>query len=285
MPLNQVGLHLANGIKHDAYNDQQAGAAKKLRCDDGHIQPLAEKAWQNRYQGEENRAGKRESRHREIKKLGSRLSWPHARNVTAVFFKIVRDLRRLKLGCNPEVTEKENHCRKNDIMGPTGGKRAGYAIRDGTALKTVADDSGREQKQRPGKDDWHDTSIIHLQRHVLCLAAVHFPAHHPLRILHSDLAHALSDRNHRSDDNNQEEHKQYKDHRIYLARTGLPRRHKCLPRLCERSGQTRNNANRNNERYSVANPALGNLIAQQTQQQTPGSEGNHRYDSKSPANL
>src|SRR5437870_12812323 len=122
MPLNEVGLHLAHGIKHDAHNDQQAGAAEKLRCDDGHIQPLAEKAWQNRYQGEENRVGTRESCHREIKKLGSRLSWPHARHVTAVFFKIVRDLRRLKLGCNPEVTVEEDHCCKHDISGPTGVK-------------------------------------------------------------------------------------------------------------------------------------------------------------------
>src|SRR5437763_113874 len=89
---------------------------------------MAEKAWQNRYQGQENRPSKRESRHREIKKVGSRLPWPHSRNITAVFFQIVRDLSRLKLRGNPEVTEKENHCCKNDIMGPTGGKRATMPI-------------------------------------------------------------------------------------------------------------------------------------------------------------
>src|SRR4029077_10399128 len=138
MPLNQVRLHLAHGIKHHAHNDQQAGAAEKLRCDDGHIQPLAEETRKDCDQRQENRASKRESRHREIKKVGSWLSWPHAGNVTAVFFKIVRDLSRLKLRGNPEVTEEENHRRKNDIMEPAGGKRTGYAIRGGTALKTVA---------------------------------------------------------------------------------------------------------------------------------------------------
>src|SRR6266436_7089903 len=127
MPLNEVGFHLAHGIKHDAHNDQQAGAAKKLRCNDGHIQPLAEETWKDRDHRQETRASKRESRHREIKKVGSRFSWAHTRNVTAVFFKVVRDLSRLKLRGNPEVTEKENHCRKNNIMEPACRKRCGDA--------------------------------------------------------------------------------------------------------------------------------------------------------------
>src|SRR5881409_723926 len=100
MPLNQVCFHLAHGIKHDAHNDQQAGAAEKLGCDDGHIQPLTEETWKDCDQRQESRASKRESRHREIKKVGSWFSRPHARNVTAVFFKIVGDLSRLPRSFN-----------------------------------------------------------------------------------------------------------------------------------------------------------------------------------------
>src|SRR5438477_10816469 len=209
MPLNEVGFNLSHRIKHDAYNNQQAGAAEKLRCDDGHIQPLTEETWKDCDQRQESRAGKRQPRHREIKKVGSRFSWPHARNVTAVFFKVVRDLSRLKLRGNPEVTEKENHRRKNDIMEPAGGERRGDPRGCRAVSESVLNNGRWKKKQRPGKNDRHHARVIHFQWHVLRLSAVHFAAHYTLRILHSDLAHALRDRNHRGDDNDQEEHKQY----------------------------------------------------------------------------
>src|SRR5881628_199448 len=135
MPLNQVCLHLSHGVEHDAYDDQQAGAAEKLRRDHGHIQSLAQKTGQNRDERQENPAGKRESRHCEIEKIGSRFPRTHAWNVTAIFFKIVGDLSRLKLCGDPEVTEKENDRSESDVMRPAGRKGVGDAIRSGTALK------------------------------------------------------------------------------------------------------------------------------------------------------
>src|SRR5439155_6305173 len=134
--------------------DQQARPAKELRCDHWHIQSLAQKAWQNRDQRQKNRARKRESRHREIKKVGSRFAGPHSRNVTAVFLQIVRDLRWLKLRRNLEITEKENHCRKSDIMGPAGGKRAGDARSCRAISKSVLDNRRWKEKKRPVKDYW-----------------------------------------------------------------------------------------------------------------------------------
>ncbi len=79
---------------------------------------------------------------------------------------------------------------------------------------------GKEQ-ERPGENDRHHAGVIHLQRHVLRLAAVHFPAHHPLRILHRDLSHALRDRDDRGDHDKQERHHQDEDRGIDLARAGL----------------------------------------------------------------
>ena len=86
MPLNEVRLHLTHRIEHDAHNDQQTCATEELRCDHGHVQTLAEKAWHNRYHRQKNRAGKREPRHREIEKVRSRFAWPDTWNITAVFF-------------------------------------------------------------------------------------------------------------------------------------------------------------------------------------------------------
>src|SRR5438094_9581249 len=109
MPLNQVRFHLPHCVKHDAHNDQQAGAADKLRCNDRHIQPLTEETWQDRDQSQESRASKREARHRELKKAGNRISWTHTRHVTAVFFELIRERSRFNWPRTPEVTEREKH--------------------------------------------------------------------------------------------------------------------------------------------------------------------------------
>src|SRR6267143_499241 len=142
-------LHLAHGIEHDADNDQQTRAAEKLRRDRWDVQSLAHKAGQNGDQSKKNRARERKPRHSEIEKIRCRFSGSDARNVTTVFLEVVRDLRWLELRGNPKITEEENHGRKSDIMGPAGGKRAGDAIRSRTVLKTVADNRGWEEKQRP----------------------------------------------------------------------------------------------------------------------------------------
>src|SRR5215469_11674027 len=174
MSLNQVRLHLPHGIEHHAYNDQQTCAAEELSRDHGHVQPLAEQTWEHRDQRQKDCAGKSQARHGIIEEVGSRLSRSHAGDVAPVFLQVVRDLGGLKLRGDPEVTEKEDHCRKSDVMWPPGRKRCSNSIRSGTVLEAVAYDCCREQKQRPGEDDRHHARIIHFQRHVLRLPTVHF---------------------------------------------------------------------------------------------------------------
>ena len=161
MPLNKVCLHLAHGIEHDAHNDQQTCAAKKLRRDNWHIQSLAEQTWQYRDQREENRTGKCESRHGEIKEIGGWFSRSHARDVTSVFLQVICDLRRLELRGDPKITEKENHRRQHDVMWPAGGKRVGDAFGGRTVFKRVADNRRRKKEKRPGEDDRHHAGIIY----------------------------------------------------------------------------------------------------------------------------
>src|SRR5262249_60967332 len=112
-------------------------SGEKRSAKPGHIKPMGEEAWKNSDQRQENCAGKSQSGHGEIKKVGSRLSRSHTGDVPSIFLQIVRDLSWLKLRGDPEVTEKENHSRKSDIMRPASGKRGGDAIRSGTILKAV----------------------------------------------------------------------------------------------------------------------------------------------------
>src|SRR5437764_8633679 len=140
MPLNQMRLYLTHRIEHNAHNDQKACAAEELRRDHWHVQPLAEQAWEYRDQRQKDCAGKSQPRHRVVEKIRSRFSGSNTGNVTAVFLQIVRDLGRLKLRSDPEVTEEENHRRKSEIMRPAGRKRCSNAIGSGTVLKAVAHD-------------------------------------------------------------------------------------------------------------------------------------------------
>ena len=47
MPLDQMRLDLAHGVEHDADDDEQTGAAEKLRGDRRHMQTLTEQTRQN----------------------------------------------------------------------------------------------------------------------------------------------------------------------------------------------------------------------------------------------
>ena len=60
---------------------------------------------------------------------------------------------------------------------------------------------------------------------------------------------------------------QDENRRIDLARAGLRRGNECLPRLRQRRGQARHDADRDDQRDTVADPALGDLIAQPHQEQ------------------
>ena len=154
-------------------------------------------------------------------------------------------------------------------MRPPGRKRCSNAIRSGTVLEAVAHDRRREQEQRPRKDDRHHARIIHFQRHVLRLAAVHFPPDHAFRVLHSDFTDPLRNRYHCGDNKDEDHHEQHQHHRVHLARS-LPRWNKSLPSLHQRSGQPRHNPYRDDERDAVADTALGDLIAQPHQNQCAG---------------
>src|SRR6266480_2863328 len=138
-------LHLAHGIEYHADDDQQAGAAEKLRCDDGNVQSLAEQTWQDRYQSKKNRSGEREPRHGKIKKVGSRFPRPDTGDIATIFFQVVRDLGWLKLGRDPEITEEENHCRESDVVRPAVGKLGGDAIGGRAVSKSVLDNRRRKE--------------------------------------------------------------------------------------------------------------------------------------------
>ena len=106
-------------------------------------------------------------------------------------------------------------------MRPAVGKLGGDLRGCGAVSKSVLDNRRWKEKQSPGEDDWHHAGVVHFQRHVLRLAAVHFAPDHALGVLHSNLSHALGDRDHPSDDNEQERYHEHKNGRVDLASSCL----------------------------------------------------------------
>ena len=122
MPLNQMRFNLTHRVQHDTDNNEQTRAAKKLRGYRWHVQTLAQQTREHCYDREEDRACERQTRHGVIEKIRSWLPGSDTRNVTAIFLKIVCDLRWLKLGRDPKIAEEENHRSQDDVMQPSGRK-------------------------------------------------------------------------------------------------------------------------------------------------------------------
>ena len=102
-------------------------------------------------------------------------------------------------------------------MQPTDREEVCDLLRSPAVREGHVDDRGREEQERPGEDDRHDARVIHLQRHVLRLAAVHLAADHALRVLHGDLALRLRHGDDRRDDEKQEQTHQDQHNRAHLA--------------------------------------------------------------------
>src|SRR5438270_12947319 len=236
MTLNEMRLHLTHRIKHHPDDDEQARPAEKLGCNLRHMQSLTEQTWQHRDQREENRAGKGQACHGEIKKIRSWFTWSYAWDIAAVFLQIIRNLGRLELSRDPEITEEENHRRQQNVMRPAARHQVSDLPRDTTIFEGEANNRCWKQQKRPGENDRHDASVIHLQRHEGRLAAVHLAANHALGVLHRNFAHSLGDGDDRGDYQKQKCHHQNKNGRIDLARTSLAGWDEGLPRLSQCRG-------------------------------------------------
>src|SRR5205807_9748996 len=128
-------LRLTDRSKRHPDDDEQARPAEKLGCNLRHMQSLTEQTWQHRDQREENRAGKGQACHGEIKKIRSWFTWSYAWDIAAVFLQIIRNLRRLELRRDPEIAEEENHRRQQNVMRPAGRHQVGDLPGDTTVFE------------------------------------------------------------------------------------------------------------------------------------------------------
>ena len=208
MAHDQMRLHLAHRVEHDAHDDQQAGAAEERRHHPGNAETAGHHRRHHRDHGQEQRAGQRDARHRPVQKLRRRPAGADARHVAAVLLQVVGDLDRIELRRHPEIGEEEDHQRVQDVVQ----RRAVIQVR-GQLLEKVdrdhAQELRREHQDGLREDDGHDAGVVHAQGHVGALPAVDLAAHHPLGVLHRNLPLGLRHRDDARD--HQEDHDQHAD--------------------------------------------------------------------------
>src|SRR6202162_5518478 len=107
MPLNEMRLYLPHRAKQDAHDNQEASAAKKSRRHSRDAKPSDHGLGNHRNNRQEERSGESQSSQCILEEFRSRFPWSIAGNISVVFFQIVRDLRRLNLNRNPEITEEK----------------------------------------------------------------------------------------------------------------------------------------------------------------------------------
>ena len=134
------------------------------------------------------------------------------------------------------------------------------------------------------KDDGHHARIVDLERHVR-LAAVNLPPNDALGVLNADLALRLRHGNNRGDHEDQKQAQENKHDRADARLGAGSAWNKRAPRLNQARRKLRKDANGNNQRHSIADPALGDLISHPHEKHRPGGHGNDRHELKSNAGL
>ena len=124
---------------------------------------------------------------------------------------------------------------------------------------------GGKQEDGGGEDDGHDARIVHLERQEGALAAHHLVAHHALGVLDGDLSLALDD--HDDADRDADEQDEHQDgERQAEGGLGPDRPEEQVVERLDRPGDLGQDADRDQERNAIADPALGDLLAQPHEQ-------------------
>ncbi len=172
-------------------------------------------------------------------------------------------------------------------MQPAGLQHGGKLPRERAVREEQADDGRGEDEDGLREDDRHDAGVIDLERQVLRLAAEDLAADDALGVLHGNLALRLRDGDDRRDHDEQEGHHEDEHERTHLAGLigAVAARHEGAPRLDERGGQARHDADGDDERDAVADALVGDLITQPHEQHGAGGEREHGQHAEADAGV
>ncbi|MPL95824.1 hypothetical protein SDC9_41996 [bioreactor metagenome] len=272
----QVRLDLIDRVHRHRDHDQHRGAAEVERDRQLRAQDLG----QQTDGGEIGRADHQHARHDVIEIFLGLLAGPDARDEAALVLQVVGNLVRLERHVRGvEIGEEDDHRgEEREIERLAGAEigenrrhdRAGLAAREGR-------DRGRQQEQRRGEDRRDHARRVHLDRQMRRAAVIDLHADLAAGILDMDLAqralHEHHEGNHRD-----HHHDHAEDHR---GRDGAGAA--LLEEAGERMRDVRDDADEDDQRDAVADPARGDLLAQPHQEHRAADEGDDHRDEEEDA--
>jgi len=262
---HQVRLHLGHEIHGHHHNDQQRGAAEIKRYVPLHPKELREQA----YGDQIDRTDRGQACEHEIDILRRLSARPDPGDESPGLLQIVCGLARIEHDCGVEEAEECNQSTEHHQIDRRTRRQLLRNLLQPTGLAGLAKpgrNRGREQHQRRGEDRRDDAGHIDLQRQVSRLVRVRL-ATLPLGIINRNPAlTAFHEHDERGNRERQYQQKQHHD-RVELAGPSQ------LQGATDCRREAGNNACKDDDRNTVTDAALGDLLTQPHQKHRSGGQG------------
>ena len=274
--LQEKGLDLTHGIEQDPDRNQHPGTAKEDRDVVGDLVADQEDIGEECDEGQGERAGKGQARHDKVEEFGGGFTGAYTGHVATVFLEVVRDLNGFEHEGDPEITENKDQETKDEVIGeltaPEGVGEFIEEIHPGILPEEV-EDLSREHQDGAGKNDGHNAGIIDLERQEGALSAIYLAPDHALGVLHGDFTLGLRD-----GDESGGHDKEQCQHEDALRETelgfGSNGGGKELVSGDDRTGETGNDTNGNQEGDAVTDSLLGDLLTEPNHDHGAGGQEN-----------
>ena len=269
VPHHQLAVDLLHRLEGDADRDQdrRAGEREVLHVGEGE-----EHRRQQGDEGDEERAGERDAAEDAGEVPLGLGSGPDAGDEAALLADVLRLLGGVERDGRVEVREADDQQAVDHHVGDRVGLHEVVVDpgADGVAPPARRQHVGEQDRQvehRAGEDDRDHAALVHLERDVGALAAVHAPAHHPLGELHRDAPLALLDE-HDGDQQHDRQGEQCDEERRALlgVEPGAG------------AGERAHDRGEDQQRHAVADAALADELAHPHEQRGAGGEREHHDD-------
>src|SRR5713101_2962755 len=192
--------------------------------------------------------------------LGGRAARPNPRNESAILAHVVRKLRRIENDSDVEEREQDDHQNVDQVVQRLAKADGSHEVVDKLILVSKQQRNGRRKRQqRARKNRRNHASGIDAERQVRRLPAQDAAANHALGVLHRDAPLRpldVHDEGHDGDHQNDQEDQGYGRERPPGPRAGL------FVQVLHRARQAHYNAGEDDERHSITDAALTDLLAQ-----------------------
>ncbi|RMR53655.1 hypothetical protein ALP83_05648 [Pseudomonas syringae pv. actinidiae] len=202
------------------------------------------------------------------------LAWTNTRNKGTGLLQVFRYVFRIEHQRRIEEAEENNPCTKQqNIQRLTRSDRLRDVLQPAQTFRLTKPGTQRSRKQQNAarEDGWNNASHVHFQRQVACLCSEDLAALLTLGVVNSNTTLTTLNKHHETDDRyrQQTDSNQSEDVDITLTRR--------LERLPNCSRKTSDDTCEDQHRDTVADTALGNLLAQPHHEHRTCHEGSYGH--------